>query len=95
MDSEQLAVALARVPKVEIEGDHCFRLADERGATFYFGQEGERVTISKVSQVTIVGELIEVQTDGERGYFSCDELLGFKVAVREKPGGSGRTGFRT
>ena len=94
MDAEQLAVALGRVPNVGIEGEHCFRLADERGATFYFGQEGERVTISKVSKVTIVGELIEVQSDGERGYFSCKELVGFKVAVREKAGGATRTGFR-
>ena len=88
MKSSQLIEALGRVPGAEQAGDGRFRLAADGEGTFYFGDEGERVTINKVREVAVIGDLVEVEGHGQRGCFPCEQLLGFKVALpsgKDKP----------
>jgi len=76
--------ALSRMPGVERTGDNEFRLEVEGGGTFYFGEEGERVAVSGVKEVQVLGEILELACPGERAVFPCEELIGFRVSIKEE-----------
>ena len=94
MDARQIIESLSSLPGAEALEDGHFRFAVDGDGTFYFGEEGERVTIARVREVILRGDLVELVSEGERAFFPCGELIGFKVKVRDAAGQPGRTGFR-
>lgn len=83
MIEQALNEALNRTDGVERGDDGTFRFSKEHEGTFYFGRQGA-VSVSKVLEVTITGGVLRLLCADECAYFTCEELMGFKVKMPAK-----------
>ena len=93
MNGNDFLAALGKVPGVESDESGNYRFGKDTHGTFYFG-DGGGVTVSKVREVSVQGDLVELIALRERGFFPIEELTGFKVSLpAEQDAGGPRTGF--
>ncbi len=90
---KQLKECLAGTDGVEASGDGEYRFGKQHEGTFYFGENGS-LSVTKVRQLRLQGDLLELTSAEERAFFSCEDLTGFKVRIPAASGGPGaRAGF--
>ncbi len=93
MIERALIEALDGTEGVERTEDGTFRFSREHEGTFYFGRHGS-LSVTKVREVTLRGELLELVCVEEHAFFACEELMGFKVRMPDRTDrGGSRAGF--
>ncbi len=84
MIGKQILESLGRTEGIEGSEDGPYRFSKDHEGTFYFGQQGA-IAVSRVREIRLHGDLIELRTSEERAFFACEELVGFKVRLPKSP----------
>ena len=90
MIEKTLIESLVRTEGVERVDDVTFRFTKDHEGTFYFGRHGS-LAVTKVREVSLHGDLLELVCLDDHAFFTCEELMGFKVRM---PDTTDRVGAR-
>lgn len=93
LNISQLKTVLAEKCAAQVDGES-YSLDEERKFVLLLQQAQGIMQISRVKQITFMGELLSVSSDEEVYYISADCVFGIKGANPERDRDEHRPGFR-